>query len=466
MSQPARVVLLTGASGFVGKVVLETLLRQREALGIERVVALLRARDPEHADARLRTDVFASACFKAQPAGWEKRVEALPGDVTQPWLGIPVEARERLTAEVTHVIHCAASVEFTLPLREALAVNTEGVLHALELARACPRLEGFAGVSTAYVTPHPHPYAGGVPRVSEALVPLPQDAETLHTWLLGDSWSPKRERALLAETGHPNTYTLSKCLAEHLVARRMGSLPVTLVRPSIVSACRTHPTPGWIDSVAAFAAFVALIGMGRLRVLAGDRQMRLDVVPCDAVAERIVSAAFSPAPRGELRIEHVVAGLAGSLPLALCRERIVRYFLQHPAGARARVAYVGPRGLAFRLVDLLFHELPALSARLWFTLQGDTRGAHTVQKLRERLRALHRDFAYFTHATFDFEARAGNVPLPDPEAYLDLACEGVSRHLLRLRKQERRSEEAAEESRRFSTSPRKSRSPSKNRRRR
>jgi uncharacterized protein YbjT (DUF2867 family) len=37
MSPAARAVLLTGATGFVGKVVLYELLRRREELGIERV---------------------------------------------------------------------------------------------------------------------------------------------------------------------------------------------------------------------------------------------------------------------------------------------------------------------------------------------------------------------------------------------------------------------------------------------
>ena len=73
-------------------------------------------------------------------------------------------------------------------------------------------------------------------------------------------------------------------------------MSATIVRPSIVSACRTHPVPGWIDSGAAFAAFVAMIGAGKLRVLNGDPDTRLDVVPCDAVSRRIVAAAFAPPP--------------------------------------------------------------------------------------------------------------------------------------------------------------------------
>jgi fatty acyl-CoA reductase len=421
------VVLLTGATGFVGKVVLEELLRRRAELGVERVLALVRARDPEHAAARLRANVTASRCFAAHPRGWEAFVEALPGDVTRPGLGLPSAARARVAAEVTHVIHCAASVEFTLPLAEALAVNTRGALHALEVARECARLAGFVGVSTAYVTPHPDPYGRGVHRVEEVLARLPRDPEALYASLCAGA---EDEARLLAETGHPNTYTLTKCLAEHLTVRRAGDLPVAIVRPSIVSACRAHPEPGWIDSAAAFAAFVSMIGAGKLRVLAGDPNTRLDVVPCDAVSEQIVAAAFAPPPRGAPRILHAVAGLASAIPISMCRERIVDWFRQHPAGGRPRVEYVGRRGPAMRAAHALRHELPARSAALWLEWNRRPHQARAIRKLAERQRILNDDFAYFTHATLDFASSARPTSAIDPARYLDTVCAGVSRNLM------------------------------------
>jgi thioester reductase-like protein len=420
-------VLLTGATGFVGKVVLEELLRRRESLGVERVLALVRARDPQHAAARFRADVTASACFAAHPRGWEARVEPLPGDVTRPGLGLSDAARTRIAAEVTHVIHCAASVEFTLPLAEALAVNTRGALHALEVARTCARLASYVGVSTAYVTPHPDPYGRSIHRVHEVLSPLPRDPESLYASLCANA---EDERRLLAETGHPNTYTLTKCLAEHLTVLRAGDLPVALVRPSIVSACHSHPVPGWIDSAAAFAAFVAMIGAGNLRVIAGDPNTRLDVVPCDSVSERIVATAFAPPPRGEPRIQHAVSGLAGSLPISLCKDRIVEWFRDHPVGGRPRVDYVG-RGAAFRAVHALRHELPARGAALWHELQSRPQEARAMRKLALRQRLINDDFAYFTHATLDFVSSAQNGHAFEPTRYIDTVCEGVSRHLMR-----------------------------------
>jgi thioester reductase-like protein len=428
MSPAPAVVLLTGATGFVGKVVLAELLARREALGVERVLALARAGDPERADARLRVDVLESPGLAGFAPGWEKRVEAVAGDITRPALGLAAETLERVRAEVTHLIHCAASVEFSLPLAEAAAVNTTGALHALELARSCRRLAAWVGVSTAYVTPHPAPWSGAVFRAEEALAPLPHDPERLHAAILAGE---AREARLLRETGHPNTYTLTKCLAEHLVVKRAAGLPVTLLRPSIVSASRARPLLGWIDSPAAFAAFVAAVGTGRLRVVAGDLGARLDVVPCDEVAERVVAAAFAPPARGALAIRHAVAGLAGACSIELCRERIVRHFAARPELGAPRLAYVGRRGPRFHAEHALRHELPGLGAALALRLRGDARRALALRRQLERQRATNRDFAYFTHASFDFQTSAPLAPPLEPEAYLDLVCAGVERHLLR-----------------------------------
>lgn len=47
---------------------------------------------------------------------------------------------------------------------------------------------------------------------------------------------------------HPNTYTLTKGLAEQLVFYKGSSLPIAIVRPSIVCAAYQEPFPGWIDN--------------------------------------------------------------------------------------------------------------------------------------------------------------------------------------------------------------------------
>jgi hypothetical protein len=108
------------------------------------------------------------------------------------------------------------------------------------------------------------------------------------------------------------------------------------------------------------------------------------------------------------------------------------------------VEYVGRRGAAFRAAHALRHELPAWSAAFWLDLQSRPREARAVRKLIERQRGINQDFAYFTHATLDFASSWKTEPPLDPTRYLDLVCEGVSRHLMRRAERPRRTAAAAE----------------------
>ena len=213
-----REFLLTGVTGFLGKVVLEELVRRREELGLERVHVIIRPRKGLTPEERFQREVAASACFARLPPDWRDAVEIVEGTLEKTCLGISAEARERLGSRVTHVLHAAASVSFDLPLNEAARSNVDTTVHLLELARACRRLERLVYVSTAYVTPHP---GNGAP-IPEALAPLPWAPEDLyHRIQNGDA----DEKALLRESRHPNTYTLTKCLAEHLLVARHGEVP-------------------------------------------------------------------------------------------------------------------------------------------------------------------------------------------------------------------------------------------------
>ena len=48
---------------------------------------------------------------------------------------------------------------------------------------------------------------------------------------------------------YPNTYTFSKNLAEQIISNNSDSLPVTIVRPSIIGASLKEPCPGWVDNI-------------------------------------------------------------------------------------------------------------------------------------------------------------------------------------------------------------------------
>ncbi len=416
-----RTVLLSGATGFVGKVLLERLLAEREALGIERVIALVRAHDDDAARARLEHEVLSSECFSRLPAEARSPVAAAAFDLTLPELGLSAEARRDILEHVTHVLHGAASVEFELPLREAVQINAEGSLAMLELAEACRHPVVFGLISTAYATPH---QTGEI--AEDRLAPLPRPARALYE----DSRAVGDEARALAETGHPNTYTWSKCLAEHLVAERAERSRVRILRPSIVSACSERPFPGWIDSGAAFAGFVTLLGTGQLRAVCARPDVQLDIVPCDRVCEEAIALCFEDDPSACV-IRHAVAGSAGSLPIAMCRREIARFFLRFPVGLGPRIRFVGPDGLRFRIADWLFHEVPFRLRGAFSSLRGDAVRAGAALRSLDRVRQLNRTFHHFTHREFTFRTESARDLGGSRERYLEIVCRGVYRHLLR-----------------------------------
>jgi alcohol-forming fatty acyl-CoA reductase len=415
-------VLVTGCTGFVGKVVLEGLVRRRAELGIRRIYVLIRPSVGRDAAQRFQEEVVASPCFSRLAPGWEASCEPVSGDVIGEGLDLTPAVRDRLWGEVTHVIHCAASVAFDLPLAEAARINVTGALNVQAFAKGCTHLRSLVDVSTAYVTPHP---GNDVP-VEEAPVPFPLDpAEVYRSIQEGTA----DEEALLARTGHPNTYTFTKCLAELMLAEEQAGLPLTIVRPSIVAACVGHPFPGWIDSRAAFAGFVVLFALGHLRAVCARPQTVLDIVPCDHVAATIIACAFGPPPDPRRpAIRHAVAGLANSASIAEIARALESHYRARPIASGARLRYLGSRSLRWRLAHWRHHQLPLRAGAWWLALRGRDARAGKAKKLLGVLDELSQTFAYFTHHTYHFRS---SMQAPQTDQYVGTVASGVSQHLLK-----------------------------------
>ena len=138
-------LLLTGATGFLGMELLVRLLEQTD----REVIALIRA--PDDAAAAERLDGVLATLFSPEHQPAPGRVRAVAADLEQPGLGLAPEVGDALVADVTTVVHCAASVSFALPLEDARRINVEGTRGVLELAARAPGLEQLVHVSTAYV---------------------------------------------------------------------------------------------------------------------------------------------------------------------------------------------------------------------------------------------------------------------------------------------------------------------------
>jgi thioester reductase-like protein len=116
---------VTGATGFIGRRLVERLLDTRQG----KVYVLVR----ESSTARLDDLIERwSIVVGASAAG---RVQPVVGDLRRPLLGLEQEQVSELRGKITHFFHLAAVYDMTAPAERNTAVNVGGTTHAVELAR-------------------------------------------------------------------------------------------------------------------------------------------------------------------------------------------------------------------------------------------------------------------------------------------------------------------------------------------
>eukprot|EP00118_Oscarella_pearsei_P026103 m.309396 g.309396 ORF g.309396 m.309396 type:complete len:518 (+) comp46321_c0_seq1:89-1642(+) len=268
-----RSVLVTGFTGFLGKVLAEKLLRCSPGV---KIYALIRPQAGKDADKRLQ-DILKNRLFdnvRSMRPNFHQNVFALCGDVTEPTMGLTDEDVETLSKEISIVFHVAATVKFDEELKVSLALNVVAVQHMLAVCKRLPKLTALVHVSTAYSNcDRSH--------IDEMVYnPSVQPSKLIDSlkWMDSDmvnSLTPKLLRS------HPNTYTYSKCLAEYVLVQDGSQLPFAIFRPSIVGASWKEPTPGWIDNMNGPSGLFVAAGKGVLRVMKMSSEAIADIVPVD-----------------------------------------------------------------------------------------------------------------------------------------------------------------------------------------
>lgn len=351
-------LLVTGASGFLGKVWLAHLLEHLPETDLVLVLRPGGGRGPaEGRAARRLVDLLeTSPAFRGLretlgPAGLAERVQSrvrvVAGDLGSPGLGLDPEARQALGA-IDAVVNLAGLTDLDPPPREALDVNVQGALDALELARELGA--ALLHVSTAYVAGHrqglvaerpqrdyvptppatTHPASGFSARreledlrallaraeaeaddqrvaaelearaeAARRRLGLPGDAPTRARFLNTERRRFVSER-VEAETrararawGWPNLYTQTKSLAESLLLEEAREVPLAIARPAIVESSWRDPFPGWKEGLHTSAPITYALSEGPLRALPARADLVLDVIPVDLVARGLSLIAAS-----------------------------------------------------------------------------------------------------------------------------------------------------------------------------
>ncbi|KFQ41424.1 Fatty acyl-CoA reductase 1, partial [Nestor notabilis] len=278
-------ILLTGATGFMGKVLLEKLLRS--CPNVKAVYVLIRPKAGQTAEARVE-EITSCKLFdrlRDEQPDFRAKIIVVESDLTQPELDLSEPIKEELIECINIIFHCAATVRFNETLRDAVKLNVTATQELLFLAQRMKTLEVFIHVSTAYA------YCNRK-QIEEVVYPPPVDPRKLMDsleWMddgLVNAITPK----LIGD--RPNTYIYTKALAEYVVQQEGAKLNTAIIRPSIVGASWKEPFPGWIDSFNGPSGVIIAAGKGILRTMRASNNALADLVPVDVAVNTTLAAAW------------------------------------------------------------------------------------------------------------------------------------------------------------------------------
>jgi long-chain acyl-CoA synthetase len=310
----ANEILLAGANGFLGKVLLGLLLDRYPEF--KRLHILMRPKGRLSPAERFEKEVLGSPALedvvsKLGLTFIRGKINVVGGDLSQPACGIDAEA---LGGRVGLVLNCAGLVEFFPAVDESFRSNVDGVQNVVDLAK---RLKAkLLHISTCFVCGE----ADGLVEETEPILGFyprrrgPEDttfnhrAEIAYTRgcvqrmyeaaeTAGEEPRSKLVAQRLSELGRQrarnwgwvNTYTYSKSLGEQIIAAEAG-LEYSIVRPAIVESAVEFPFPGWVEGgrTAAPLILMALAGMRHWPI---REDSPLEIVPVDMVAGSILAVA-------------------------------------------------------------------------------------------------------------------------------------------------------------------------------
>ncbi|XP_072760080.1 fatty acyl-CoA reductase 1-like isoform X2 [Anoplolepis gracilipes] len=285
MSIPAfyagQSIFLTGATGFLGKVYIEKILRS--CPDVREIFILMRPKKGINLNERLEKMLnlpLYDKLRKEQPANFKKLI-LVSGDTSQENLGLSTIDRQMLIERVTIIIHNAASVKFNDSLKYAIFTNTRSTRDVCIFAESMKNLIALVYVSTAY-THLDNPF------IEEKTYPPIADwrkmikvAESLDEHIL----SIFTAKCL---NNIPNTYIFSKNLAEGVIQEYSSFLPCAIVRPSVVVNSLRDPIPGWIDNFNGPLGLLAAGGKGLLPILYASNKTSHNNIPVDTVINTII----------------------------------------------------------------------------------------------------------------------------------------------------------------------------------
>ncbi|CAL7946734.1 unnamed protein product [Xylocopa violacea] len=280
-----RSILVTGGTGFLGKVLIEKLLRS--CPDVREIFLLIRPKNGLSIDDRLRTMLRLPLFEKLRaenPSSFEKLIPVL-GDTSDEGLGLPTIERRTIVERVSIIFHTAANVRFNENLKKDILSNTRATRDICVLAGSMKNLVALVHVSTAFSQ-------ADKPMVDEVVYPPICD------WKSAIRMAERLDKRTVEiftskyVGSMPNTYTFSKRLAEQVINDYSKDLPSVILRPSIVISTVEDPVSGWLDNFNGPVGMLIGGGKGILRVVCLEPNVSADFIPVDLAIKVMLTAAW------------------------------------------------------------------------------------------------------------------------------------------------------------------------------
>ncbi|XP_055634347.1 fatty acyl-CoA reductase wat-like isoform X3 [Toxorhynchites rutilus septentrionalis] len=390
-----KVVFVTGGTGFIGKIVVEKLLRTSE---VKQIILLVREKKNTLPEQRIK-DLCSSPVFtklsKKMP-NYKDRIKVVEGNLEKNGLDLSAENQEYLRENVNIILHIAATVKFDEEIIKAISINIRGTREVLEIGRLAKNLESFIYVSTAYSNSYQE-------HIEERVYPLEISPEKILANMEDEKMKAEVYNYSLK---WPNTYTFTKALAEAITQSYRQYFPVAVVRPSCVMPALDEPMSGWCDNI--YGTNGTFIGWyyGLIRTSQIDPQVQIDTVPVDYVSNSIIAVGWKTYDTREQEKEMLVYNCISSAdnPLTFDERRIQceKVIEKHPllTAIYRPITVCTTSDTLFRIYSLFLHYLPAFIMDSALKLRGEkARLVSTYQKLDKVVETVK----IFTNTTFFFD---------------------------------------------------------------
>jgi len=449
----AQTFFVTGVTGFLGKIFLHKLLASCPNIKDKSIYVLVRGKKELSAEARFEKDILEASLLyhPATVVGQRARqkIKVIEGDIAKSKLGMSAADYQEITEKCTALIHLAATTNFNENLRLSVELNVLGSRRMLDLAKKCPGLVSIVHCSTCYVNAPRF----GSGEVREKVYPITFDPYAMTDKIVAMTV----EEADLATPQiigpHPNTYTFTKNIAEHILLEEKGEIPYAIVRPSIIGGAWEEPLEGWVDSYIGPAGLALAAGLGALRTMRGSSDTQIDLVPVDLVANALLSTSYHTAvnpPGPRMPIYHISTGVKNPHTWGILRGCVLGHFSRRPSSKKQVAkpwAWFAHNQVQFEAAHFLAHVVPAAIADGKDMITG--RPATNLTKIAQ-LKSVLISLEYFTTHEWNFgvqnmcalyeslnetDAKIFNFDLSplniDWEMYYVRFCNGLKKYLLK-----------------------------------